>query len=148
MTVLALAGQVQLIPDGTLLIHIGMILLMIWILNRTFFRPIYKIIDTRERKKGGSRGPAGEILEQVADKKATYESEVKKTRLEGYQLIETEREEALAKKQNAVHGAKQEVAEKLAVEISAIDKATKTAQEEIEKEADKLADKIAATILR
>ena len=148
MTSLAFAGNVQLIPDGSLLIHIGMILLMIWVLNRTFFRPIYKIIDSRESRKGGAKGPAGEILEQVADKRATYESEIKKTRLEGYQLIESERESALSKKQTAVNGAKQEVADRLASEISAIDESAKTAKQEIEKEAEKLADKITATILR
>jgi F-type H+-transporting ATPase subunit b len=148
MTVLALAGNIQLIPDGSILIHIGMILIMIWILNRTFFRPIYKVIEARESKKGGSKGPAGEILEQVADKKATYESEVRKTRLEGYQMIEGERDQALSKKQAAVQSAKHEVAEKLAKEISDIDRATSSAREEIEKEADKLADKITATILR
>jgi F0F1-type ATP synthase membrane subunit b/b' len=148
MTFLALAGNVQLIPDGSLLIHIGMILLMIWILNRTFFRPIHNVIEAREGKKGGSKGPAGEILEQVADKQATYESEIRKTRLAGYQLIEGEREGALSVKQVAVQNAKHEVAEKLAKEIGDIDRAAKVAKEEIEREADKLADKITATILR
>jgi F0F1-type ATP synthase membrane subunit b/b' len=148
MTVLALAGNVQLIPDGSLLIHIGMILLMIWILNRTFFRPIYKIIDTRESKKGGSKGPAGEILEQVADKKATYESEIRRMRLEGYQIIESNREVALSRKQTSIQVAKQEVAEKLAKEIDVIDRETNIAKEEIQREADKLAEKIAASILK
>ena len=148
MTFLAFAGNVQLIPDGTLLIHIGLILFMIWVLNRTLFGPITKVIEAREGKKGGAKGPAGEILEQVADKKASYESEIRKTRLAGYQMIESERESALSKKQSAVQGAKNEVAEKLAKEIADIDHATGSAKEEIQREADKLADKITATILK
>lgn len=148
MTFLAFAGNVQLIPDGSLLIHIGMILLMIWILNRTFFRPIHKAIEAREGKKGGAKGPAGEILEQVADKKASYESEIRQMRLEGYQIIESNREVALSRKQTSIQVAKQEVAEKLEREFATIERETNIAKEEIQREADKLAEKIAASILK
>jgi F0F1-type ATP synthase membrane subunit b/b' len=148
MTFLAFAGNVQLIPDGSLLIHIGMILLMIWILNRTFFGPIQKAIEAREGKKGGAKGPAGEILEQVADKRASYESEIREIRLAGYQIIETNREVALSRKQTSIQIVKHEVAEKLAKEIAVIERETNVAKEEIQKEADKIAEKIAASILK
>jgi F0F1-type ATP synthase membrane subunit b/b' len=148
MTFLAFAGNVQLIPDGSLLIHIGMILLMIWILNRTFFGPIQKAIEAREGKKGGAKGPAGEILEQVADKRASYESEIREMRLAGYQIIETNREVALSRKQTSIQIVKHEVAEKLAKEIAVIERETNVAKEEIQKEADKIAEKIAASILK
>ena len=55
MVVLAFAegGAIQLVPDGTIFIHIALILLMIFILNRTFFRPVNRVLDARERNKGG-----------------------------------------------------------------------------------------------
>jgi len=148
MISLAFAGKVQLIPDGTILIHIGMILLMIWILNRTFFKPIQQVIESREGKKGGSRGPAAEILDQVAEKKASYESEIRKTRLEGYQLIEKERASAIVEKHETVSSARTAVAEKLAIENSELDRSAKIAREEIEKEAEALAERITATVLK
>jgi F0F1-type ATP synthase membrane subunit b/b' len=46
-------ADIQLVPDGTILIHIALILLMIWLLNRTFFRPINRVIAAREKNKGG-----------------------------------------------------------------------------------------------
>ena len=42
-----LVAQIQLFPDGTLFIHIALILLMIYILNRTLYRPINRVLDTR-----------------------------------------------------------------------------------------------------
>ena len=55
MVVLAFAegSGIQLVPDGTILIHIALILLMIWVLNRTFFRPINRVIQSHEKNKGG-----------------------------------------------------------------------------------------------
>jgi F0F1-type ATP synthase membrane subunit b/b' len=67
-----LAAAVQLVPDGTVFIHIALILLMIWTLNRTFFRPINRIIDARERNKGGRFGEAESILREVSEKQTKY----------------------------------------------------------------------------
>src|SRR6476646_5574329 len=44
-------GSIQLFPDGTIFIHISLILLMIWVLNRTYFRPVNKVIESREKFK-------------------------------------------------------------------------------------------------
>jgi len=52
MHLLAAAEVIQLFPDGTIFIHIAMVLGMIWILNRTFFRPINRVLETREQNKG------------------------------------------------------------------------------------------------
>lgn len=46
---LLLFQEVRLVPDGTLFVHIAIILIMIWVLNRTFFRPVNRIIESRER---------------------------------------------------------------------------------------------------
>ena len=55
MVFLALAeNSIQLVPDGTIFLHIALILLMIWVLNRTLFKPVNRILETRERMTGGS----------------------------------------------------------------------------------------------
>jgi F0F1-type ATP synthase membrane subunit b/b' len=91
--------EVRLVPDGTLLIHIALILLMIWVLNRTFFRPINRVIESRERSKGGRSTEAQEILKQISDKQSCYEQTMLKARSEGYELIERERAQAVAVRQ-------------------------------------------------
>lgn len=147
MAILAFAG-VQLIPDGTLLIHIALILLMIWLLNRTFFRPINKVIESREKNSGGRSTEAQEILHQVQTKTAAFDSAIRETRTEGYELIEKQRAKAVAKRQKKVEGVKEEVAALLATEKEAIAQQTAEAQKAITTEAKKMAEKISANILK
>ena len=67
MFLLAFAESIQLFPDGTIFIHIALILLMIWILNRTFFKPINKVIASREKHKAGPGGEADSIMKEVSE---------------------------------------------------------------------------------
>lgn len=149
MVLLAFAeNAVQLVPDGTIFIHIGMILAMIWVLNKTFYRPIARVIDARDSRKGGGRGPAGEILDDVAAKEAKYSAEIKETRLKVYEVVSGERDKALAAKQEIVADAKREVAEMTAKENAELDRQTAEARAAISADAEKIADKIAASILK
>ena len=61
LSVILAFQSVELVPNGYLFLHIAMILLMIYILNRTFFRPINRILESRERNKGGHSSEADEI---------------------------------------------------------------------------------------
>jgi F-type H+-transporting ATPase subunit b len=139
--------SVQLVPDGTLFIHIALILLMIFILNRTFFKPINRIIEERERNKGGG-SEAQTLLTEVAEKEATYNEAVREARSKGYELIEKERAGALTAKQEKVSAAKQEVEQTLTSEISELEKQTSEARTAIAAEAEKMAEKISGNILR
>ena len=48
-TFLAFAeGSIQLVPDGTILLHIVFVLIMVAILNRVLFRPVAQVISERE----------------------------------------------------------------------------------------------------
>ncbi len=147
MVVLAFAGSIQLIPDGTLLIHIALILLMIWILNRTFFRPINKVIESREKHSGGRNSEALEILNKVRDKDAAYDSAIREARNEGYKLIEKQRTKAVDKRQKKIETVKEEVVTLLTTEKDEIAKQTETARQEINQEAKKLAEKISTNLL-
>jgi F-type H+-transporting ATPase subunit b len=149
MFVLAFAeGGIQLVPDGTILIHIALILLMIFILNRTFFRPINRVIESREKNKGGRFGAATDLLRQVEEKNARFEAEMRGARAEGYSLIEAEREAALAEREAQVGMVKSEAEQKLAAEKAAIAEQTEQARRQIAAEAKVLAEKISSNILK
>ena len=150
MVVLGFAegGTVQLVPDGTIFIHIALILLMIWILNRTFFGPINRVLAARERNKGGHSSEAVGILGQVNEKTQKYEAAMREARLEGYQLIEQQRAEALAKRQAEMEAVKAEVSQNLAQEKDSIEKQTAEARAAIAAEAQQMAEKISSNILR
>lgn len=149
MTVLAFAeGSIQLLPDGTLLIHIAMILAMIWILNRTFFRPINKVIESRDSSRGGRSTEAEKILKQVDQKHALLEREMLDARTQGYELIENERAAAVAGRDAAISKARTEVEEKVAADRAELEAQTATARAEISQEAEKMAETISANILK
>lgn len=147
MAILAFV-EVQLIPDGTLLIHIALILLMIWLLNRTFFRPINKVIESREKNSGGRSSEAQEILTQVQEKNTAFDSAIRETRDEGYKLIENQRSKAIAKRQKKVEEVKAEVTTLLSTEKEVIAQQTAEAQKAITNQAKELAEKISANILK
>lgn len=140
-------GSIQLVPDGTIFIHIALILLMIYILNRTFFRPINRILETRERK-GGAGGEARGILEQVDKKTSEYNAAMREARTEGYGLIESERSAAVAERESKIEAVKAEAAEKLAAENESLQSQTATAKAALQTEAQSIADKISSSILK
>ncbi len=148
MFLLAFAESIQLFPDGTLFIHIALILIMIWVLNRTFFRPINKVIDAREKQKGGAGGEAETILKDVADKESRYTKAMLQARSEGYELIEKQRAEAVLARQAQVARAKEETAASMAEQKAQIEAQTAAARSTIAAEAEQMADRIAANILK
>src|SRR4051812_8472314 len=112
MHLLAFAEVIQLFPDGTLFIHIAMILLMIWILNRTFYRPINRVLDARAKQKGGHSGEAETILKEAEEKKALYNKELLDARSTGYELIAKEHQLAVEARVKKLEAAKAEIAAK------------------------------------
>jgi len=150
MVLLAFAEStpVQLVPDGTLFIHIAIILLMIWILNRTFFRPINRIIEQREKNKGGRFGESEALLKEVAEKETKYNEALRDARSKGYELVEKERSEAISVKQEKLGTAKEEIQQKLDQETTELEKQTAEARQSIATEAEKMAEKISSNILR
>ncbi len=149
MVFLAFAeGAIQLLPDGTILIHIALILAMIYILNRTFFRPINKVIESREKTTGGGLSEAQSILRQVDEKKALLESELLDARNQGYQLIEKERGAAVAKRNKAIETVKAEVESKISNDHKELNAKTDAARAEISKQAEIMAEKISSNILK
>lgn len=141
-------AKVQLVPDGTIFIHIALILLMIWLLNRTFFRPINRVIEARERNKGGRFGEAETILREVSEKQTKYNQVITEARHKGYELIESERAVAVANREARIGATKEETERRIAQEKAQLEAQTSEARRAIAAEADRLADKISANILR
>src|ERR1700745_1321978 len=97
---LALAeNSIQLVPDGTLFFHIILLILMVYILNVTLFRPINRIIEERERQTSGQMGNAQAILNQVQLSVERYEQTLRAARAEGYNFLEKQRTSAMSARQ-------------------------------------------------
>lgn len=148
MLVLAFAESVQIMPDFALVVHVVFILVMIWVLNRTFFRPINKVIASRESGKGGRLSESEQILQLAAEKEQTYKDELLESRNKGYELIEIERTSAIEQRQQNVSTAKAEIETKKSQDLEELSKHTESIRKEIDTTAEKLADQISSNIIK
>ncbi|HTH52073.1 MAG TPA: hypothetical protein VL501_09080 [Pyrinomonadaceae bacterium] len=148
MHLLAFAESIQLFPDGTLFVHVALILVMIYVLNRTLYRPINRILEARDKNKGGYFGEAEQILAKVQEKESHYSKELLEARSAGYELVENENRQMVAEREAKLAAAKAEVAERVATGRSEIEKQVAAARTTLSTEAEKLADTIAAGILK
>jgi F-type H+-transporting ATPase subunit b len=90
--VLALAeNSIQLVPDGTLLFHLLLIVMMVVLLNATLLKPINRILEERDRRTKGRLSEANKTLLIVEEKLRSYESQLRQARAAGYAAMERER---------------------------------------------------------
>lgn len=148
MHILAFAESIQLFPDGTIFIHIGLIIFMIWLLNRTLFKPINKVLSSREKNSRTEGGEAGEILREVSDKESKYSAEILDARSKGYSLIEKEQNKASEVRTKKLAEAKTESAAALDAGKAELEQQAAAAHAAIGTESEKMAEKIAASILK
>lgn len=146
MITFVLAG-IQLVPDGTIVIHIALILLMIFILNRTLFRPVNRILAAREERTKGRSGEAQNILQEVEANLSKYERTLREARAEGYQLLERERAEALRLRQEQVVAVREGLQQTLEGQKRELEAQAGSARQTLQQRAREMAAGISARIL-
>jgi F-type H+-transporting ATPase subunit b len=148
MTVaLALAESIQLVPDGTIFLHIAIIIAMVFVLNRILFKPINKILNDRERLTTGSSTEAHGILRRVEDNLSTYERTLKEARAESYRLLEVERTKAINERQSLMRSVRDEVDQIVENEEKLIESQAAEARVALEEEARRMAVTIKNQVL-
>jgi F-type H+-transporting ATPase subunit b len=140
-------NTIQLVPDGTMLLHILLILLMVFVLNATLFKPINRILEARDRRTRGREGEAQEILDSLSGKLSEYERKLREARAEAYTMVERERTAALEERQKKLHDMRQTLAESTAQEKDVIRKQADEARETLEVEARRIAGEIGSRVL-
>ncbi len=121
MTILLAQTSIQLVPDGTLLFHIVLILVMIAILNRTLFQPINKILAEREQKGTGTLAEAAELESRVSLGNKQYSDALRTARASGYKLMEEKRGEDLGDREARLASLKEEIEARVLREQSIIE---------------------------
>jgi F-type H+-transporting ATPase subunit b len=84
-------NSIQLVPDGTLLLHLLLIVLMVALLNVTLLKPINRILEERDRRTKGRLSEAARTLQAVDEKMRSYEAQLRAARASGYAAMEGER---------------------------------------------------------
>jgi F-type H+-transporting ATPase subunit b len=147
MIFLGFAENPVLVPDGTIILHIIIILAMVYVLNATLFKPINRILEERERRTRGRSGEAKGILQQVEENLASYERSLREARSEGYRLMEQERGEAMRERQIRVDAVREEVTRLAEAEKSVINAQAEEARASLMQDAGAIATEISAHIL-
>jgi F-type H+-transporting ATPase subunit b len=148
MIALAFAeNSIQLVPDGTLILHIAIILVMVFVLNATLFKPINRILEEREKRTRGRSSEAHDILRRVEEKLTHYEQTLRQTRTEGYRLMEQEHAVAMQERQAMLNAAREEINRSVAEQKEIIHAQAEEARATLNSEARRLAAEIGAQIL-
>jgi F-type H+-transporting ATPase subunit b len=148
MVLLAFAESIQLVPDGTLVIHIAIIITMVFVLNKVLFRPVNGTLDERENRTRGRSKEAREIIQRVEGSLLRYEDSLRKARAEGYRLLEQQQAKALDERQQKIASVRKDVEEEIGQERGRIQAQADEARVTLEDEARRVAATISSQILR
>jgi F-type H+-transporting ATPase subunit b len=148
MMLLAFAeNSIQLVPDGTLFLHIALILVMVFVLNATLFKPINRILEERERRTRGQLNEARDTLQRVDERMSAYERSLREARAEGYRLMEQVRAEAMRERQEKLSGVREEIERSVGREKESVHAQVAEARATLDTDAARIAAEIGSHIL-
>lgn len=145
---LAFAESIQLIPDGTLFIHIAIIITMVFVLNRLLFRPVGRVLAEREARTHGRSDEARDTMRSVTESLSRYETSLRQARAEGYSLLERQQSEANGERQRKVAEVRREVEEQIEEQKRQIRAQADAARATLGEEAKIVAANISTQVLR
>lgn len=140
--------SIQLVPDGTLLLHLLMVAVMVFVLNRTLLKPINEILAERERQITGRRIEAARLRSESEEKLRQYNDALHEARVDGYKLLDKERAEGLRQRDEALRRHRDEIARKVAAEVATTRQQEESARRELDAQAASMSDLISSQILR
>lgn len=141
-------ASIQLVPDGTLLLHLLFIAVMVFVLNRTLLKPINQILAEREKQIGGRLSEAQKLSAEAEDKIKQYQAALREARADGYRLLEKERAAGLKQKDEKVRQHREQLSQSVKKEIESIKKQQDQVRSELETQADSMGVLISSQILR
>jgi F0F1-type ATP synthase membrane subunit b/b' len=141
-------ASIQLVPDGTLLLHLLMVAIMVFVLNRTLLKPINQILSEREKQIAGRLKEAQALAAETQDKLRKYNDALRESRAVGYRLLEKERAEGLKQKEEKLRQHREQLSKEVAAQLDATRKQEQSIKGELETEAAALGSLISSRILR
>jgi F-type H+-transporting ATPase subunit b len=141
-------ASIQLIPDGTLLFHLFLVVLMVVVLNRTLLKPINQILAEREKQIANRMSEAQALATETDEKLRKYDDALRDARSEGYRLLEKERAEGLKAKEEKLKQYREQLSKEVAVQVEATRKQEQSVKGELEAQAAEMGNLISSQILR
>jgi F0F1-type ATP synthase membrane subunit b/b' len=141
-------AQIQLVPDGTLLLHLLLVVVMVYVLNRTLLKPINDILSEREKQITGRLREAEAMAAESQEKLKQYNDTLREARAAGYRLLEKERAEGLKEKEQQLRHQRDELSKEVSSQVDQIRKQEQVVKGELEAQAATIGSLISSQILR
>lgn len=141
-------ASIQLVPDGTLLFHLLLVAIMVFVLNRTLLKPINQILAEREKQIAGRRAEAQSLAAETEEKLRKYNHALHNARVDGYKLLEKERAEALKDKEEKIRAYREQVSKEVAAQKENTQMQEQLVRGELEAQASAMGNLISSQILR
>ena len=141
-------ASIQLVPDGTLLFHLFLVVVMVVVLNRTLLKPINQILAEREKQIANRRSEAQALAAETDEKVRKYNNTLREARSEGYRLLEKERAEGLKAKDERLKQSREQVSKEVAVQVEVTRYQEQSVKRELEGQAAEIGNLISSQILR
>ena len=143
-----LEASIQLVPDGTLLLHLLMVGIMVFVLNRTLLKPINQILAEREKQIAGRLKEAEALASETQEKLTQYNDALREARADGYRLLEKERAQAMKEKDEKLRHYREEMSRDVATQVEATRKQEQSVKGELDAQAATIGNLISSQILR
>src|SRR6185436_10309783 len=140
--------SIQLVPDGTLLVHLVLVVVMVVVLNRTLLKPINRILSDREKEITGRLREAEALAAESEEKRRQYNDTLREARTSGYKLLEKERGEGLKEKEQKLRQSRDELSNNVARQVEQIRSQEQSVKSELEGQAATIGELISSQILR
>jgi len=143
-----LEASIQLVPDGTLLLHLLMIGIMVFVLNRTLLKPINQILAEREKQIAGRRKEAEDLASETQEKLQRYNDALREARADGYKLLEKERAQGMQEKEEKLRQYREQMSKEVAAQVETTRRQEQAVKGELEAQAATIGSLISSQILR
>lgn len=141
------AQTIQLVPDGTMFLHLVVVVVMVAILNRTLLNPINRILAERDEQIRSSKTEREKLEAERAGKIEQYSATLRDARSDSYHLLERERAEALKRKDEQVRAAKEEISKTVMAQLDDVHIQEEKVRKELEGQAVLISESITARVM-
>jgi len=125
-----------------------MVVVMVYVVNRTLLGPINRILAERERQIAGRLQEAQTLASETEQKLKKYNDALHAARVDGYKLLEKERADALKEKDEKVRLSREQASREVAAQKENIQRQEQSVKQELEGQAASISSLISAQVLR
>jgi F-type H+-transporting ATPase subunit b len=140
--------SIQLVPDATLLVHLVLVVVMVFVLNRTLLKPINNILAERERQVEGRLKEAEAMAAESQEKLKRYQDALRDARTDGYKLLEKERAAGMQDKEAKLRQYREQLSNEVAAQVENTRMQEQLVKRELDSQAAAMSSLISAQVLR